>query len=67
VNLHRRVIATERLGAGWQEERVVLAPDRQIRRQMRPQVGLEGGVGLHIGCVIAEEVELNIAVPRPAE
>ena len=37
-------VALERLGARRDEERIVLAPDRQQRRLMLAEIGLEGGV-----------------------
>src|SRR6478672_12884368 len=44
ANLRIRHVAAERLGARRQEERIVLAPDREQRRAMGAQIFLEIGI-----------------------
>src|SRR5579859_7380127 len=51
-----RHVALERLGAGRQEERIVLAPYREERRFMRAEILLEGGIERDIALVVAEQV-----------
>src|SRR5215467_13337446 len=62
-----RNIALERLGAGREEERVVLAPYRQQRRPVRAEVFLERRVQRDIAGVIEEQVELDLVVAGPSE
>jgi hypothetical protein len=54
-------------GASGRNLRVVLAPDRQRRRQMCPKLGMEVGTQPHIGCIVAKEVDLDIVVSRSVE
>ena len=53
-------IAFERFGAGRQEERIVLAPDRQERRPMLTEVVLERRIERDIALVVAEQVQLHL-------
>ena len=55
-----RVIAFEGIGAGRQEEGVVLAPDRQKTRFMRAEVFLEFRIERDVALVVAEEIELDL-------
>ncbi len=48
------IVAPERLGARRQEERIVLAPDREERRLMRPEVSLESWIECNVALVVAE-------------
>src|SRR5262245_21400545 len=52
-------VAPERLGTRRQEEGIVLAPDRQERRPVRPEVVLEGWVESDVALVVAEQVQLD--------
>src|SRR5436309_6132544 len=60
-------IPLERLGAGRQEERVVLAPHRQQRRPVRAEVFLERRVQRDIAGIIEAQVELDLVVAGPSE
>src|SRR5215470_3827342 len=55
-----RNVAPERLGTQWQEKGIVLAPDRQEGRPVRPEVVLEGRVKSDIALVVAEQVQLDL-------
>ena len=59
-------IPLERLGAGRQEERVVLAPHRQQRRPVRAEVFLERRVQRDIAGIIEAQVELETATSLAA-
>ena len=50
----------KRLGAGRQEEGVVLAPDRQKARLVRAEVVLEFRIQRDVALVVAEEIELDL-------
>src|SRR5262249_10189634 len=58
-----RDVALERLGARRQEERVVLAPHREERRLVSPEILLEGRVERDVALVVAEQVELHLGCP----
>jgi len=49
-------VPPEGLGARWQEERVVLAPNRQEPRLARAEVRLEGWVERDVALVVAEQM-----------
>src|SRR5215469_10388336 len=55
-----RDVAFVRFGSSRQEERVVLAPDRQQQRLMLPEVRLERGVESDITGVVEEQIELHL-------
>src|SRR5215469_18817686 len=57
-------VAFVRFGSRRQEERVVLAPDRQQRRLMLPEVRLERGVESDITGVVEEQIELHLVRSR---
>src|SRR5690242_15526000 len=52
------IVTPEGLGAGGQEERIVLAPDGEKRRSPAAEVLLEFGIERDIALVVAEQVEL---------
>src|SRR5258708_27274033 len=54
-----RIVALERLGAWRHKERIVLAPYRQKRRLVSPEVFLERRIQCDVALVIAEEIELH--------
>src|SRR5712691_4597856 len=53
-------VPRERLGTGRQEERIVLAPDREEGWLVRAEIVLEGGVQRDIALVVADEVQLDL-------
>ena len=55
-----RDVPFERLRARRQEERVVLAPNREEGRLVGPEIRLEGRVERDVALVVAEQVELDI-------
>ena len=59
-----RDVPFEGLGARGDEERIVLAPDRQHRRPLVPQIGLYVAVKGNVGLVVAEQVQLDLVVAR---
>src|SRR5262245_18000587 len=60
LNLGLGQVAFVSLRPGRQEERVIAAPDRQKRRPMLSEVGLEIGVKSDVAGVIEEEIELSL-------
>src|SRR3546814_12790569 len=58
---HRRVgiVAFERLRSRRQEERIVLAPDRQEWRLVGAEILLESRVERDVAFIVAEKVELR--------
>src|SRR5262249_35155807 len=62
-----RNVTLERLGAGRQEKRVVLAPSCQERRLVLAKVGLKFGIERDVALVVAEEVELHVIGARSCE
>ena len=54
------IVALEGFGAGRQEEGIVLAPDRQERRLVAPEILLEGRLERDVALVVAEQVELDL-------
>src|SRR5215831_17035777 len=56
-------VPLERLGTGRQEERIVLAPDREEGWLIRAEIVLEGGIQRDIALVVAEEVQLDLLGP----
>ena len=67
ADVGRGYVAPERLGAGRDEERIVLAPYGQHRRLMLTQIGLEGVVERDIGLVVEQQVELDFVITRPRQ
>src|SRR6516164_368448 len=53
-------VTLEGFGARRNEERIVLTPDRQQRRSMLAEVGLERRVGRDIRGVVQQQVELDL-------
>jgi hypothetical protein len=58
MDLRTGKVALEGLGAGREEERIVLAPHRQKLRLVLAEVGLELRVQGDVALVVAEQVEL---------
>ena len=58
------IITAVRLGAGWYEERVVLAPDGEQRRLGVAKVLLKNWIQGQIRSVVEKEIELNVFVAR---
>src|SRR5262245_32163288 len=67
LNLSIRIIASERLRPGRQEERIILAPDSQERQPLFAEERLKFGIQGDIAGVIEEQVELDIIVTGPGE
>jgi hypothetical protein len=67
MDLGIRIILPERLGAGGQEKRIVLAPHGQERRPLRPEILLEFGIERDVALVIAEQIELDLIVAGSGE
>ena len=59
-HLGARDVALERLRARWQEERIVLAPNRQKPRLVLAEIGLEFRIEHNVALVVAEEIELRL-------
>src|SRR5665213_4265012 len=65
---HRiRDVAFEGLRTGWQKERIVLAPRREERRLVGPEVILKGRIERDVALVVAEQVELHLVRARARE
>src|SRR5262245_56252339 len=64
LNLGLGQVAFVSLRPRGQEERVIAAPDRQKRRPMLSEVGLEIGVKSDVARVIEEEIELSLIGTR---
>src|SRR3546814_3140144 len=66
---HRRVgiVAFERLRSRRQEERIVLAPDRQEWRLVGAEILLESRVERDVALIVAEKVELNLVGAGPCQ
>src|SRR6266851_9123920 len=62
-----RVVALERLGAGGQKERIILAPDREQRWVFGADIFLERWIEPDVGSVVEEQVELDLVVAGPRE
>src|SRR5262249_12537670 len=60
-------VALEGLGTGRQEERIVLAPDRQQRWLMPAEILLERGVQRDIALVVADQVQLDVVGTGPCQ
>ena len=57
-----RIVPSERLGAGGQEKRIVLAPHGQQWRPLCPEIFLEFGIERDIALVVAEQIELDLVI-----
>ena len=67
MNIRLRLIPLERLGAGRQEEGIVLPPNRQQRRTLGAEIGLELRIERHIVRIVEEQVELNLVIAGPGQ
>ena len=67
VNLSIGIVAFESLGAGRQEEGIILSPDREQRRLFRSEVVLKLRIKRHIAGIVQEEIQLNFVIPRPRQ
>src|SRR5262249_22245016 len=59
MHLGIRNILPERLGAGGQEKRIVLAPYGQQRRALRPGILLEFGIERDVTLIVAQQIQLD--------
>src|SRR5208337_4796391 len=62
-----RDVPLESFGARGQKERIVLAPHRQERRLVGPEIRLEGRIERDVALVVAEQVELQLVRAGPGE
>src|SRR5262245_35229911 len=53
-------VPLERLGTGRQEERIVLAPNREEGWLVRAEIFMKGRVQRNIALVVAEQVQLDL-------
>ena len=67
VDLGVRMVALERLRAGRQEERIVLAPYGEKWRPPGADVFLEFGIERDIALIVAKQIELDLVVARAGE
>src|SRR5437764_3629923 len=67
MNFGVRIVALERLRAGRQKERIVLAPHRKKRRPASANVVLEFGIERDVALIIAEQIELNLVIAGAGE
>src|ERR1700759_2198720 len=67
VNLGVRIVAAEGFGARRQEERIVLAPDREQVGGMLAEVGLKLGIQRHVRRVVEKQIELDLVIARAVE
>src|SRR5215469_689899 len=67
VNISIGIVALESLGAGRQEEWIVLSPDREQRGFLRAEVVLKLRIEGHITGIVQEQVQLNFVIPRPRQ
>jgi len=56
------IIATIRLGAGWDKKRIMLAPDRKQRRLGVAEILLECRIQREIRSVVEKEIELDVFI-----
>src|SRR5579864_550422 len=61
------VVACERVGALWQEERIVLPPDGQRGRPSGAEILLKLGIERDVVRVVQEQVELDLIVAWPSQ
>src|SRR5215467_5419016 len=64
LNLRVRYVFPKCFCSRRNEERIVLAPDRQQRRFRLAEIFLKFRIQLHVRRVIQKQVELNLFVPR---
>src|SRR5262249_55269036 len=67
VNLSIWIVAFESFCTGGQEERIVLAPDREKRWLAGVKVFLKFRIQGDIARVVQEQIELNLVVPRSSQ
>src|ERR1700722_11983657 len=67
VNSGIRNILAKSLRSRWNEEWIVLAPDRQQRRLRLPEVLLKFGIELHVRCIVEKKIKLNLFVAGTLE
>src|SRR5271156_1660178 len=67
LNLRSGYVLPKGFGSRWQEEWVVLAPDREQGRLRFAEIFLEFRVQLDVRRVIQKQIELNLFVPRAFE
>src|SRR6185437_11003552 len=65
VDLRVGHVVGEGARTGRPEDLIVLAPYREHRRAVAPQVLVQGRVQRRVGCVVAEQRELDRVVARP--
>jgi hypothetical protein len=66
-NFGVRQVAPVSLCAGWNKERIVLAPNGKERRLLCGEVFVEFGIERDIVCIIEEKIELDLVVPWSRE
>src|ERR1700681_4957239 len=62
-----RVVALERFGAQGQEKPITLAPNREHRRPLCPEIFLELGIERYVARVIEEQVKLDLVIAGPGQ
>src|SRR5262249_6751557 len=62
-----RTIALERLGAGREKQRIILAPGGQKQRLMLAEILLECRIQRHVALVVAEQIELDFISARTSQ
>src|SRR5580704_208825 len=67
LNLCCGYVLPKRFGSHWNEERIVLAPDRKQGRFRFAKIFLEFRIELHVRRVVQKQIELNLFVPGPFE
>ncbi len=60
-------VAPEGFGARRNKEWVILAPHREKRRPLVPEILLERRVKLHVRRIVEEQVELDVLLAWPSE
>src|SRR5476649_2167045 len=58
------IVALISLGTGRDKEGIVLAPNRESRRQILAEELLKLGIKLHVGFVVSDEIELDLVALR---
>src|SRR5579862_8629361 len=65
--LRVRYIFSKCEGPGGDEKRIVHSPNREQRRLRLAKVVLKRRVQLHIRCVVEEQIQLDVFIPRTFE
>jgi hypothetical protein len=67
MNFRIWIVALERFSAGRQEERIILAPDREKRWPLRAKILLKFRVERDVALIVTKQIELDLVIAGSSE